>query len=60
MKGKNLEALEEFEKAIELCPHNEELIMTVEKIRTGLEKPVKDGGFNFQTHFNSDDDSPTL
>ncbi len=60
MKGKNREALEEFEKAIELCPHNDELVMTVEKIRAGLEKPVRDGGFNFQTHFNSDEDSPTL
>ncbi|MEE3078735.1 MAG: hypothetical protein VX341_05310 [Bdellovibrionota bacterium] len=60
MTGKNNDALKEFEKAIELCPHNEELINTVEKIKSGLKRPSEKDNFSFKTNFSTDDDSPTL
>ena len=60
MTGKNNDALKEFEKAIELCPHNEELIITVEKIKSGLKRPSEKDNFSFKTNFSTDEDSPTL
>lgn len=56
-------ALVEFEQAIELCPHNIELIETVDKIKGSIEKSKTRSKFQevtdkFKTSFNDQDNHP--